>query len=49
MSVVLYMSISVEGFMASPDDDLDDGNPGSCRPESGLNATVFDEMIGTVR
>lgn len=64
MSVVLYMSMSVDGFIAGPDDDLDhglgvggeplhawlaagDGSPGSHRPESGPNATVFDEMIGT--
>lgn len=64
MSVVLYMSMSVDGFIAGPDDDLEhglgvggellhawlaagDGSPGSHRPESGPNATVFDEMIGT--
>jgi dihydrofolate reductase len=64
MSVVLYMSMSVDGFIAGPDDDLDhglgvggeplhawlasgDGHPGSYRPTSAPNSTVFDEMIGT--
>lgn len=64
MSIVLYMSMSVDGFIAGPEGDLDhglgvggeplhawlaagDGSPDSFRPESGPNATVFDEMIAT--
>ena len=64
MSVVLYMSMSLDGFIAGPGDDLDhglgvggerlhdwlaagDGSPGSFRPASGPNATVFDEMMQT--
>lgn len=64
MSFVLYMSMSVDGFIAGPGDDLDhglgvggeplhawlaagDGSPRSHRPESGPNATVFDEMMET--
>jgi dihydrofolate reductase len=64
VSVVLYMSMSLDGFIAGPGDDLDhglgvggerlhdwlaagDGSPGSFRPASGPNATVFDEMMQT--
>ena len=64
MSVVLYMSMSLDGFIAGPDDDVEHGlgvggeplhawladggaSPVSYRPQSGGNATVFDEMLAT--
>lgn len=62
--VVVYMSMSLDGFIAAEDDGperglgvggealhawLTDGNvsPGSFRPESGVNAEIFDEMMAT--
>jgi dihydrofolate reductase len=62
--VVVYMSMSLDGFIAAEDDGpgrglgvggeslhawLTDGNvsPDSFRPESGVNAEIFDEMMAT--
>ena len=41
MSVVLSMSMSVDGRSG------DSSSPESYRPESGPDATVLDEMLGT--
>ncbi|MDQ2737392.1 MAG: dihydrofolate reductase family protein [Actinomycetota bacterium] len=62
--LVVYMSMSLDGFIAAADDGparglgvggeplhawLTEGNlsPGSFRPEGGVNAEVFDEMMAT--
>lgn len=62
--VVVYMSMSLDGFIAAEDDGpgrglgvggeslhawLTDGNvsPGSFRPEGGVNAEIFDELMAT--
>jgi dihydrofolate reductase len=62
--VVVYMSMSLDGFIAAEDDGPGRGlgvggdtlhawltagnvNPGSLRPEGGVNADVFDEMMAT--
>jgi dihydrofolate reductase len=62
--IVVYMSMSLDGFIAAQDDGpgrglgvggeslhawLTDGNvsPDSYRPESGVNAEIFDEMMAT--
>lgn len=62
--VVVYMSMSLDGFIAAEDDGpgrglgvggeslhawLTDGNvsPDSFRPESGVNAEIFDEMMAS--
>lgn len=54
--IVLYMSMSLDGFISDPDDGvehlhawLSDGgvDPESYRPSSGPSATVFDEMMAT--
>lgn len=54
--IVLYMSMSLDGFISDPDDGVEhlhawlgDGgvDPESYRPSSGPSATVFDEMMAT--
>lgn len=62
--VVVYMSMSLDGFVAARDDGpgqglgvggeplhawLTDGNvsPESFRPESGVNAEIFDQMLSS--